>query len=95
MQIKSTFNATGRRHLLTCLFALITSVVIIPGMTTYLPFAFTEQILLPIMLFPLIWTALLIYAYMAEKVWQPFALMLVLTLSHGTLCFVALSGGQS
>ncbi len=90
-----TFTATKRRHLMACLLALLTAIVMIPGMTTYLPFAIEEQILIPIMLFPLIWTALFIYAYMAEKVWQPFVLMFFILISHGGLSYLALTGGQS
>jgi hypothetical protein len=92
MTIKKTFTATRRRHLLACVFALVTAVVIIPGMTTYLPFAMSERILLPIMLFPLIWTALFIYAYMAEKMWHPFVVMLILTSTHALLSYTALTG---
>ncbi|HEA15179.1 MAG TPA: hypothetical protein ENH88_01740 [Pseudoalteromonas prydzensis] len=94
MNMKRTFSATKRRHLMACLLALITAVVMIPGMTTYLPFAMEEQILIPIMLFPFIWAGLFIYAYMAEKAWQPFVVMLVIILSHAGLSFMALSGVQ-
>lgn len=95
MNIKSTFTCTRRRHFLACILALITAVVMIPGMTTYIPFAMSEQILLPIMLFPLIWTVLFIYAYMAEKIWHPFLVMLVLILVHTLLCYVALTGSPA
>ena len=94
MNKKTTFTATKRRHLMACLLALLTAVVMIPGMTTYLPFAMEEQILIPIMLFPFIWAGLFIYAYMAHKAWQPFTLMLLIILSHGVLSFMALSGAQ-
>lgn len=94
MNKKRTFSATGRRHLMACILALITAVVMIPGMTTYLPFAMEEQILIPIMLFPLIWAGLFIYAYMAEKAWQPLIVMLAILVSHAGLSFMALSGAQ-
>jgi len=94
MNKKTTFTATKRRHLMACLLALITAVVMIPGMTTYLPFALEQQILIPIMLFPFIWAGLFIYAYMAEKAWQPFSVMLVIIFSHAGLSFMALSGAQ-
>ncbi|MBH0055459.1 hypothetical protein I6F65_00625 [Pseudoalteromonas sp. SWXJZ94C] len=94
MNNKKTFNATRRRHFLACVLALITAVIIIPGMTTYLPFGMNEQILLPILLFPIIWTALFIYAYLAQKVWQPFVVMLFLCASHGLMSFWALTQGQ-
>jgi hypothetical protein len=94
MNNKRTFSATKRRHLMACLLALMTAVVMIPGMTTYLPFAMEEQILIPIMLFPFIWAGLFIYAYMAEKAWQPFVVMLVILASHAGLSVMALSGAQ-
>lgn len=71
--------------------AFITCVVLIPGMTTYLPFNMADQIAVPILLFPFIWTALCLYSYMAEKAWQPWALMLLLCISHGTLSYIALT----
>ncbi|MDO6462977.1 hypothetical protein [Pseudoalteromonas carrageenovora] len=102
---KSTFKAIKRRHFLACVVALITAVIIIPGMTTYLPFHMNEQIflpfhmneqiLLPIMLFPIIWVGLFMYAYLAEHVWQPFAVMLLLSISHGLLSLLALMQGKA
>lgn len=95
MNKKRTFSATKRRHLMACILALITAVVMIPGMATYLPFALEEQILIPIMLFPFIWTSLFIYAYMADKAWHPFIVMLIILVSHAGLSFIALSGGNA
>lgn len=95
MNIKSTFTNTRKRHFLACIFTLITAVVMIPGMTTYIPFEMSEKILLPIMLFPIIWTVLFIYAYMAEKIWHPFLLMLILLLVHALLCYLALTGSPA
>lgn len=94
MNNKTTFTATKRRHLMACLLALVTAVVMIPGMKTYLPFSMEEQILIPIMLFPFIWSGLFIYAYMAEKAWQPCVVMLLIIFSHAGLSFMALSGAQ-
>ena len=94
MKNKKTFKAVKRRHFLACVLALITAVIMIPGMTTYLPFHMNEQILLPIMLFPIIWTGLFIYAYLAEHVWHPFIVMILLCASHGLLSFFALMQGK-
>lgn len=92
MQRHSAFSAIRRRHLIACVLALLTAVVMIPGMTTYLPFDVSDRILLPIMLFPLLWLGLFLYAYLAERVWHPTVLMLVLVMSHAGLCYQALSG---
>ncbi|NMP32798.1 hypothetical protein HII17_14675 [Thalassotalea sp. M1531] len=72
--------------------AFITCVILIPGMTTYLPFNMADQIAVPILLFPFIWTGLCLYSYMAEKAWRPWGVMLLLSLSHGVLSYIALSG---
>lgn len=87
----SVFTSIKSRNFAGVLMAFITCVVLIPGMTTYLPLSKADQIGVPILLFPFIWTALCIYCYMAKKVWQPWALMIALSLSHGTLSYIALT----
>tara|TARA_E500000178_G_C16892323_1_gene694087 strand:- start:101 stop:442 length:342 start_codon:yes stop_codon:yes gene_type:complete len=94
MNNKKTFSATKRRHLMACVLALVTATVMITGMTTYLPLQMSEQILLPILLFPIIWVGLFIYAYISEKAWQPLLLMITLCLVHGILSYFALMQGQ-
>lgn len=89
---KGAFNSIKSRHVAGVLMAFITCVVLIPGMTTYLPFSAADQIAVPILLFPFIWTGLCLYSYMAKKAWQPWALMIFLTLSHGVLSYLALTG---
>ncbi|MCL1079215.1 hypothetical protein D5R81_14730 [Parashewanella spongiae] len=93
MSKKQTFSAIKRRNVMAMLLALITATIMIPGMTTYLPFEMEQQILIPILLFPFIWAGLFIYTYMAEKAWQPFVLMLLLIISHLALSYDALMGG--
>lgn len=89
---RSVFTSIKSRNLAGVLMAFITCVILIPGMTTYLPLSQMDQIAVPILLFPLIWTALYLYCYMAEKAWHAWVLMLVLSLSHAGLCYVALVG---
>ncbi|REL28853.1 hypothetical protein DXX93_07910 [Thalassotalea euphylliae] len=72
--------------------AFLTCIVLVPGMTTYLPFGAADQIGVPILLFPFIWTGLCLYSYMAEKAWHPWALMISLSVSHGVLSYLALTG---
>mgnify|MGYP000237588213 CR=1 FL=1 len=88
----SVFTAIKSRNVAGVLMAFITCVMLIPGMTTYLPFSAADQIAVPILLFPFIWTALCVYSYLAEKAWQPWALMITLSLSHGILSYIALTG---
>lgn len=86
------FTAIKSRNIAGILMAFVTCIILIPGMTTYLPFSETDQIATPILLFPFIWTALCIYCYLAEKAWKPWALMIALSLSHGALSYLALTG---
>ena len=94
MTKKRTFSALKRRNLMALFLALVTATVMIPGMTTYLPFEMEQQILVPILLFPFLWGGLFIYSYMAEKAWQPFTVMVALCVSHILLSYFALSGGS-
>lgn len=89
---KGGFSAVTSRHFAGLLMAFITCVLMIPGMTTYLPFGAVDQIAIPILLFPFIWTALCLYSYLAEKAWQPWVLMLLLSAVHAALSFQALVG---
>jgi len=88
------FSSIRSRNLAAVLMALVTATIIIPGMTTYLPLSMADQIALPILLFPFIWTALFIYSYMASQAWHPWVVMLLLSTSHGLLAFFALQGSQ-
>ncbi|MBD1390737.1 hypothetical protein IC617_15000 [Neiella sp. HB171785] len=85
---KRTFSQPKQRHFLALFLALITATVMIPGMTTYLPLSAADQVAIPILLFPFIWTGLFVYAYLAPKAWHATLLMVVLTLLHGALSYV-------
>lgn len=89
-----TFDSMKSRNVAGIIMALITATVVIPGMTTYLPFGIVDSIAVPILLFPFIWMGLFIYSYMAKKAWHAWAVMLVLILSHVLLSFWALYGGK-
>lgn len=91
---KTVFDSVVSRNFAAVIMALITATVMIPGMTAYLPLNITDQIAVPILLFPFIWTALFIYSYMAKKAWHAWALMLLLTLSHALFSWLALQGGK-
>ena len=88
----SVFTSIKSRNFAGVLMAFITCTIMIPGMTTYLPFSAADQIAVPILLFPFIWTGLCVYSYMADKAWHPWLLMGLLCLSHGALSYVALAG---
>lgn len=89
-QRKRTFNHTNKRHFVACVFALVTSTAVIPGMTVYLPLTTPDKIGLPILLFPFLWAALFIYSYLAKRFWHPMLVMAVLLISHIALSVSAL-----
>lgn len=93
-KIKSaTFNAFKNRTFLAVVMTLIASVVMIPGMATYLPFHQNDNIGLPILFFPFIWTALFMYSYMAKSVARVWLVMLAIILSHVACIYFALTTG--
>ncbi|MBW8190612.1 hypothetical protein K0504_06140 [Neiella marina] len=89
--VKRTFSSLTQRHIASLVLALIASTAMIPGMTTYLPLTASDQVAVPILLFPFIWTGLFVYAYMADKAWHATVLMLILTISHGLMAYFAVT----
>jgi len=86
-----TFNFFKTRTFSAIVLTLITSVVMIPGMSTYLPFHQNDAIGIPILLFPFIWTTLFIYSYLATSIKQVYLVMLTLTLVHIACVYFALT----
>lgn len=95
MPVSNTFSSPKSRLVAACLMALVTSTITVTGMTTYLPFVVTDKVGIPILLFPFIWTALFIYAYLAKSAWRAWGLMLMLAMVHGLLAYLALTGGMA
>ncbi|MEP1446008.1 MAG: hypothetical protein ABJK37_07860 [Paraglaciecola sp.] len=89
----ATFDAFKNRTVLAIVMTLITSVVMIPGMATYLPLHQNDSIGLPILFFPFIWTALFLYSYLARSVLRIWLVMVSLTLGHGICIYFALTAG--
>lgn len=88
----ASFSHLTWRHIGACVMALVTATVTIPGMTTYLPLSAADQILIPILLFPLIWLGLFLYAYLAKQAYRPWLLMALLFASHAWLSYQAIWG---
>lgn len=86
-----TFDRFKNRTFLAIVLTLITSVVMIPGMSTYLPLHQNDAVGLPILLFPFIWTALFIYSYMANSVTKVWVVMSSLTVIHIVCIYLALT----
>ncbi len=64
----------------------------IPGMTTYLPVSDADQIILPILLFPLLWLGLLFACYLLPKVRYVLTLLGLIITSHGYLAYLGFTG---
>lgn len=92
-QKNATFNAFKNRTFLALVMTLIASVVMIPGMATYLPFHQNDAIGLPILFFPFIWTGLFMYSYMAKSVTQVWVVLSALILIHLACIYFALTAG--
>lgn len=90
-QHKPVFTHPKLRVVTACLIVLIVTTIMIPGMSTYLPFGVADQIGVPILFFPFLWTAFFIYCFIAEKVWHVWLLLTVLGISHGLLVYLNLS----
>ncbi|KPZ72506.1 hypothetical protein AN944_00748 [Shewanella sp. P1-14-1] len=91
-QGNATFTHLKARSFAAIVLALITATIMIPGMTTYLPFHQNDAIGIPILLFSFIWTALFIYSYMATSVKYVYLIMLTLIISHSLLAYFSLVG---
>ncbi|MCV2884860.1 hypothetical protein OE749_09145 [Aestuariibacter sp. AA17] len=87
---KHTFTHIRSRHVAAIVMTLLTATIMIPGMTTYLPFAIADKIGVPIFLFPFIWVGLFLYCYMAKKSAHAWIMLWGLALVHGLLSFWAL-----
>ncbi len=87
---RPVFTAFKQRLFASLILVLITTVVMIPGMTTYLPFNKIDTIALPILLFPFIWVGLFIYCFIAKRIWHLWLVLLGLASLHVLLSFLAL-----
>ncbi|MEM9102156.1 MAG: hypothetical protein AAGB12_07515 [Pseudomonadota bacterium] len=91
MKATNLFNYPKARIFAGVILTLVTTTILIPGMTTYLPLKLADQIAVPILLFPLIWTALFIYSFTAKRVSHVFIVLSVLSISHAYLAYSALA----
>ena len=87
---KQTFNAFKNRTFLALVMTLLTAVIMIPGLSTYLPLHKNDAIGIPTLLFPFIWTGLFIYCYMAVSVKRVWLLMITLNVIHIACIYFAL-----
>ncbi len=89
---RSTFTALKSRIIAAVLMSLLAATVTIPGMATYLPVHQNDQIGLPILFFPFIWTAMVIYCFLAKTALRVWGGLLAITLIHVLCVYLKLVG---
>ncbi|WP_041523222.1 hypothetical protein [Gilvimarinus agarilyticus] len=86
------FSAPKTRLLACILGVLITATLVTAGSATYLPFNEIDRIGVPILLFPVTWSVLFLYAVIANSMWRIWAVLAVLSLVHVGLIYQHLAG---
>lgn len=86
------FSAPKNRLFACIIGVLIASTVITAGAATYLPFNEIDRIGVPILLFPITWTALFVFAVMARSILRVWGVLILLTLVHAGLIYQHLAG---
>ena len=86
------FSSPKTRLFVCIIGVLIASTVITAGAATYLPFNEIDRIGVPILLFPITWTVLFLFATMSQSMWKVWGLLTVLTLVHVGLIYQHLAG---
>ncbi len=86
------FTSPKNRLFASIIGVLIASTLITAGAATYLPFNEIDRIGVPILLFPITWTLLFIFAVMSKSMWKVWAVLGVLTLVHAGLIYQHLAG---
>ncbi|UTF60604.1 hypothetical protein [Gilvimarinus sp. DA14] len=85
--------SSPKLRLLACLLgALIAATLITAGAGIYLPMNEIDRIGVPILLFPVTWTLLFLYAAMVKKLWHAWLLFILLSLVHVGLIYQHLAG---
>lgn len=93
MDRSATLFSSPKSRLFACIIGvLVASTVITAGAATYLPFNEIDRIGVPILLFPITWTLLFIFAVMSQSLWKVWAWLSVLTLVHVGLIYQHLAG---
>lgn len=88
-----TLFSAPKTRLLACIIGvLITATLITAGGATYLPFNEIDRIGVPILLFPVTWTLLFLFAAMARSVWRVWAALSLVSLVHAGLIYQHLAG---
>lgn len=89
--VKQTFSNFKSRLTAAILMVLFTSVLIIPGMATYLPFHRNDAVGLPILLFPFVWAGLFIYCFIESSIKRLWLVLVGLAAIHILMIYMALA----
>lgn len=85
------FTAPVSRTLAAIGGTLVASVAVTAGMPLYLPFSQTDNIGLPIVIFPVTWLVLFLYSCLCRRAWRAWALLAGLTVVHAALIYGSLA----
>lgn len=88
---KQTFSYLPARLVAATAMVLLTSVLIVPGMSTYLPVHQNDAIGLPILLFPFVWSGLFIYCFVEHSVKRMWLVLVALAVIHIAFIYFALA----
>ncbi len=86
------FSSPKNRLFACTIGVLIASTLVTAGAATYLPFNEIDRIGVPILLFPITWTALFLLATMSRSMWKVWGWLLALSLVHVGLIYQHLAG---
>ncbi|MGH8447088.1 MAG: hypothetical protein ACREVL_17610 [Solimonas sp.] len=86
-QPQSSRRRAWARGVLAGPLAFVAATLLMLGSTVWLPAgrAQIDNLVLPIVLFPLLWTALFLYALLAKRLGRAYAVVLALCVSHAAL----------
>ncbi|MEO1081153.1 MAG: hypothetical protein AAFY29_16455 [Pseudomonadota bacterium] len=76
------FSRPLGRSLAATLGVLLTAVLTTAGMAAYLPLNQANQVVLPIILFPVTWLVLFLWVLLDQRLWRPLLGLLVLSVGH-------------
>ncbi len=86
------FSSPRWRTLAVVLVSFITATLITAGASIYLPFGEIDSIGVPILMFPITWTALVLFSALRNPLWQVWAVLGALSVLHVALIFRHLGG---
>lgn len=90
MDRQQLFTRPISRTLAASLGVLVTAVVMTAGMASYLPLSQANQVVLPIILFPITWLCLFLWALLDQKMWRTWVGLAVLSTGHLLLILMSI-----